>query len=109
MGRQQGADRLEQRQRGGRRYGFTENRRTVFTQEQNLRRLAGVIGGLPVPGAVRIGAVKRSLHRGAQRTGVDGAAAFEVGQDEGGGGEDRSAGHGETRRGRKGRPRTGGG
>src|SRR3546814_2467282 len=50
MGRQQGADFLDHRQGGGRRYGFTENRRTIFTQEQDLRRFAGVIGGLPVPG-----------------------------------------------------------
>src|SRR3546814_13280055 len=59
MGRQQGADFLDHRQGGGRRYGFTENRRTIFTQEQDLRSFAGVIGGLPVPGAVRVGAVKR--------------------------------------------------
>src|SRR3546814_7762348 len=40
MGRQQGADFLDHRQGGGRRYGFTENRRTIFTQEQDLRRFA---------------------------------------------------------------------
>src|SRR3546814_16775695 len=101
MGRKRGADFLDHRQGGGRRYGVTENRRTIFTQEQDLRRFAGVIGGLPVPGAVRVGAVKRGLHRGAQRTGVNGATPFKIGQDEISGGEDRLAGRGETGRDRR--------
>src|SRR5690606_14759846 len=38
-----------------RRRGLAEKRLSVFAQEQDGRRLASVIGGLPVPGAGRIG------------------------------------------------------
>ena len=66
--------------RGGRRRGFAEKRVAVFAQEQDRRRLAGVIGGLPVPGASRIGGAEGGLHRGAQDAGVDAASAFEIGE-----------------------------
>ena len=52
--------------------------RTEFAQEQHLRGLAGVIGVFPVPGAFGVGAAEACLHGGAQRMGVDGAAAFEM-------------------------------
>ena len=50
------------------------------SQEQDGRRLAGVIGGLPVPGAGRIGGAKRRLHGAAQNSGVDAPTPFEIGQ-----------------------------
>ena len=40
--------------------------RTEFAQEQDRRRLAGVVGGLPVPGAFGVGAAEGVLHRGAE-------------------------------------------
>ncbi len=52
----------------------------IPSQEQDGRRLAGVIGGLPVPGAGRIGGTEGGLHRAAQDGGIDAPAAFEIGQ-----------------------------
>ena len=49
-------------------------------QDQDGRRLAGVIGGLPVPGAGRIGGTEGGLRRAAQNGGIDAPAAFEIGQ-----------------------------
>lgn len=54
MGRHERGDLLDHRQPGLRRTGFTEDRASVFTQEQDLRGLAGVIGRFPVPGAFRV-------------------------------------------------------
>ena len=48
-----------------------------FAQEQNRRRFAGVIGGLPVPGAIGVGAAKGGGHHRAQGRGVDGVATRE--------------------------------
>ena len=48
-----------------------------FAQEQNRRRLAGVVGRLPVPGAFGVGAAEGGGHRRAQRRGVDRLAARE--------------------------------
>ena len=50
------------------------------SKEQDSRRFAGVIGGLPVPGARGIGGAEGSFHRAAQAGGIDAAAAFEIGQ-----------------------------
>ena len=94
MGREKAGDLREHRQRRGRRPGFAEKRLAVFAQEQHGRRLAGVIGGLPVPGAGRIGGAEGGLHGGAQDDGVDALAAFEMrekmqgGRGDGGGGID---------------------
>ena len=109
MGGEQRRHLLDHRQRGERRRGFAEDRVPVFAQEQNLRRLAGVVGGLPIPGAIGIGAAERGLHRATQGPRVDGAAAFEIGQDERGGGENGPSGRGETGRNRKRRRRMGDG
>ena len=45
-----------------------------------MRRLAGIVGGLPVPGAIGIAAGEGLLHRRAQRAGVNRLSAFEVRQ-----------------------------
>ena len=50
------------------------------SKEQNGCRLAGVIGGLPVPGARGIGGAEGNFHRVAQAGGIDAATAFEIGQ-----------------------------
>lgn len=60
----------------------------VSAQEKHDRDLAGVIGGLPVPGRGSIGAAKGRLHGTAQDGGIDPLAAFEMGQQETGGGRD---------------------
>jgi hypothetical protein len=60
------------------------HRRPELAQEQNLRRLAGVVGGLPIPRACRVRAVKGCADRIAQRLRFDGAAAFETGDQQSG-------------------------
>ena len=54
-------------------HGWTE-----LAQEQDLRRLAGLISTLPVPGALGVRATERVCHCSTQTGGIDGAAAFEV-------------------------------
>ena len=61
--------------------GFTEKHFAVFAEEQHRRRLAGVVGGFPIPGAGRIGGAEGRLHRGAQDAGIDAAATFEIGKE----------------------------
>ena len=80
MGGEKARDLRQHRQRGGRRPGFAEKRVAVFAEEQDRRRLAGVVGGLPIPGAGRIGGAEGGLHSGAQDAGVDAASAFEIGE-----------------------------
>ena len=63
------------RRRGLRADGWAE-----LAQEQDRRRLAGVVGGLPVPGAGGVGAAEGALHGGAQCDRVDALAAFEMRQ-----------------------------
>ncbi len=81
VGGEKARDLREHRQCGGRRPGFTEKRFAVFAEEQHRRRLAGVVGGFPIPGAGRIGGAEGRLHRGAQDSGVDAAATFEIGKE----------------------------
>ena len=58
----------------------TVHRGAVPSQEQYGRRLASVIGRLPVPGAGRVRCAERCLHGVAQNSGIDALAAFEVTQ-----------------------------
>ena len=81
VGGEKARDLREHRQCGGRRPGFTEKHFAVFAEEQHRRRLAGVVGGFPIPGAGRIGGAEGRLHRGAQDTGVDAATTFEIGKE----------------------------
>ena len=74
--------------RGGR-DGTRPDGRAEFAQEQHLRGLAGVIGQLPAPRAFGVAAAEGLLHGGAQRVRVDGAAAFEMGQQKAGGADQR--------------------
>ena len=69
--------------------GTRPDGRAEFAQEQHLRGLAGVISQLPAPGAFGVAAAAGLLHGGAQRVRVDGAAGFEMGQQEAGGAEQR--------------------
>ena len=81
VGGEKARDLREHRQCGGRRPGFTEKHFAVFAEEQHRRRLAGVVGGFPIPGAGRIGGAEGRLHRGAQDAGVDAATTFEIGKE----------------------------
>jgi hypothetical protein len=69
--------------------GTRPDGRAEFAQEQHLRGLAGVIGQLPAPHAFGVAAAERLLHGGAQRVRVNGAARFEMRQEEAGGAEQR--------------------
>jgi hypothetical protein len=57
-----------------------------------LRRFAGVVGRLPVPDALGVRTVEGCDHRSAKRPRIDRTAAFEIGQQQAGGGEQRDAG-----------------
>ena len=70
----------QHRQHGGRRRRLGAHGGAIPSQEQDGRRLAGVIGRLPVPGAGRIGGGKRCLHGIAQNSGVDAPTPFKIGQ-----------------------------
>ena len=80
-----------------RRGGFAEKRLSVFAQEQDCRDLARLIGGFPVPGAGGVGGAERGFHGAAQEGGVDPLAAFEMGKQKIGGGEN-GGGRGERKR-----------
>ena len=82
VGGEKARDLRQHRQHGGRRSGARAHGGTELAQEQDGRRLAGVVGGLPVPGAVGIGAAEGGLHGGAQDRRVDALAAFEMGKNE---------------------------
>ena len=54
--------------------------RPKFAQEQHLRRLAGLVGGFPIPGALGVRSAERRDHRDAKCFCIDGAAAFKIGE-----------------------------
>jgi hypothetical protein len=81
VGREKARDLREHGQCGGRRPSFMEKHFAVFAEEQHRRRLAGVIGVFPIPGAGRIGGAEGRLHRGTQNAGVDATATFEIGKE----------------------------
>ena len=113
MGREQPGNLGQHRQHGaGRRrprlHGWPE-----LAQEEDGRRLAGLVGGFPVPGTVGIGSAEGRFHRRAENAGVDALPAFEMGKKPpgrasdggsriGNGGErqgrGRWSGHGQVRR-----------
>ncbi|MEZ5874825.1 MAG: hypothetical protein R3D30_08315 [Hyphomicrobiales bacterium] len=83
--RQQGRDPAEHGETGGRRAGARLHRLAEFPNEQDLGRLAGVIGLLPRPDAVGIAAAERCSHGGAQAVAIDRPATLQVGQQQLGG------------------------
>ncbi len=50
---------------------YQEERTTKFAQEEDQRHFGRLIGKLPVPGAISIGAAKGALHLNAQAQRVD--------------------------------------
>ena len=68
----------EHRQHRGRRAGLGAHGRAELAKEQDGRRLAGVIGGLPVPGASGVGGAEGGFHGAAQDGGIDATAALEI-------------------------------
>jgi hypothetical protein len=95
----------EHRQQRGGRSGARRHGAAVLAQEQHRGRLAGVVGALPVPAALRVGGADGVLHRGAKDRRIDRLSALEGGQqqpggvDEGGG-AGRCVGHGGAGRGK---------
>ena len=77
MGGKQCRDLRQHGEKRGRRARAPAHAAPELAQEQNRRRLASVIGGLPVPGAIGVGAAKGGGHSFAQGRGVDGLAARE--------------------------------
>ena len=104
MGREQSRQLGQHRQHGAGRSRPRLHRRPEFAQEQDGGRLAGLVGGFPVPGAGGIGSAEGRFHRRAEHAGVDALPALEMGKKPPG-----SAGDGGSRIGnggkRKGRGR----
>ena len=90
----------EQRQCACWRAGFAEKRLSVFAQKQDGGAFANVIGGLPIPGAIGIGAAEGSIHRDAERGRVDALTLFKKRKELTGGAGERRRGnnlcHGEN-------------
>ena len=82
----------EDRQQRGRRAGTGEQRAAELPQEEDERHLARLIGELPVPGTISIGAAKGALHLKPQTQRVDLEALGEIGLQSFGHGEDRGRG-----------------
>ena len=83
-------------QRGGR-AGAGAHGGTELAQEQDLRRLAGVVGGLPIPGALGVRTAEGRRHGSAKRLRVDGAAALEIGEQQLRGNQERCGCVGQRR------------
>lgn len=94
MGGKKARNLRQHRQHSGRRCGTRKHRWTEFADEQSRRRLADVVGGLPVPRTAGIGTGEGGFHRRAQAGGVDTTATFEVGKDQSRGRNDTSGGIG---------------
>jgi hypothetical protein len=97
----------EDRKQRRRRSSTGEQRAAEFPQEEDERHLACLIGELPVPGAVRIGAAKGALHLKPQSQRVDLEVLGEIRLQRLGDSEDRGRGRGISRRNRN-RRRNGG-
>ena len=78
VGGKKAGDLCQHRQHRGRRSGTRAHGRTELAKEQDGRRLAGVVGRLPVPSAVGIGGAKGVLHRRAQYRRIDALTALEM-------------------------------
>ena len=75
-----------------RRAGTGNKRAPEFSQEEDQRHLARLIGELPVPGTISIGAAEGTLHLEAQTQRVNLEALGEIGLQRLGNGEDRRRG-----------------
>src|SRR5216683_802025 len=80
MGGKKGRNLADHLQQGGGRCRPSPDGGAELAEEQDGRRLAGVISSLPVPGACCIGAAEGVLHGRAQGDRIDAAAAFEIGE-----------------------------
>jgi hypothetical protein len=78
VGREKASDLDQGGKAQSRRVGFTEQRLSIFAEEEDGRGLAGIIGRLPVPGAGGVRGAESRFHGGAQDYGVDALAAFEM-------------------------------
>jgi hypothetical protein len=92
MSRQKPRHLAEDRQHPGRRARPGQKRAAKLPQEEDQRHLARLIGKLPVPGAIGIGAAKGALHLEPQTQRVDLESLGEIGLQRLGNGEDRRRG-----------------
>ena len=74
--------------------GFAPHGAAVALEEQHQRRLGRLVGVLPDPGALGVGAAEGGGHGAPQDRGVEAAAGLEYGQ-QGGGRGDQCGGRGD--------------
>ena len=108
MGGKKARDLRQHRQHRGRRCGTRAHGRPELAKEQDGRRLAGVVGRLPVPSAIGIGGAKGVFHRRAQDRRIDALTALEMQKKMLRGPGDRAGLVGRTGRNGKRRGRNGG-
>ena len=93
LGRLQGGERLQHGQHGGGTAGsgarFAAHEAGVTLEEQDQRRLGGLVGVLPYPGALRVGGAEGGAHRPAESSRIERLAGLEDGQQAGGGAKQR--------------------
>ena len=107
MGGEKSRDLGQHRQQGGGRRRSRPHGGAKFAQKQDRRRLAGIVGGLPVPGAIGVGTAESGFHGCPERRCIDALAALEMGKNDPRGmnqrvGCRRSGRRDRERRGRKG-------
>ena len=78
VGGKKAGDFGQHRQHRGRGRSTRAHGRTELANEQNGRRLAGVVSCLPVPSAVGVGGAKGVFHRRAQHRRIDALTALEM-------------------------------
>ena len=84
LGRLQGGERLQHCEHGGGTIGsgagLAAHEAGITLEEQDQRRLGGLVGVLPHPGALRVGGAEGGAHRPAQRGRVERSACLQDGQ-----------------------------
>ena len=90
MRRQEACHLGDERQKCRRRTGPGQKRAAEFPEKEDERHLAGLIGELPIPCAIGIGAAKGALHLKPQTRRVDLEALGEIGLQRFGHAQDRS-------------------
>ena len=93
LGRLNGGERLQHGEHGGGTIGsgarLAAHEAGVTLEEQDQRRLGGLVGVLPYPGALGVGGAEGGAHRPAECGRIEHSAGLQGGQQIGGGAKQR--------------------